>query len=159
MSSRTDSIRTRITNDHAASMAIYRSLTPDQWATPVPSDEGAAWTAKDVLAHVAVSEAGQLGQITRCIAGEVTVPDDFDLNRFNRRSAQKQADRTVNDMLNEIETGHAKVLETLDATADADLDKTGRHARGDTLTIEKFFIRITEHRLEHAQQLQQALKA
>src|SRR5688572_22717637 len=118
MSSRTDSIRSRITNDHAVSMAIYRAVTPEQWATPVPSDEGAAWTAKDVLAHVAVSETGQLGQITRCIAGEVTVPDDFDLNRFNRRSAQKQADRTVDDMLNEIETGHAKVLETLDATAD-----------------------------------------
>lgn len=158
MSSRKDSIRSRLTADHAASLAILKGLTEAQWATPVPSEEGAQWTAKDVLAHVAVSEGGQLGQITRCIAGEVTVPDDFDLNRFNRRSVQKQAERTIADMLAEIETGHAQVLAKLDSLADSDLDKTGRHARGDTLTVEQFFIRITEHRREHAEAIQKAIR-
>lgn len=154
MSSRKNTLRTRLTTDHAASLTIFRGLTEAQWATPVPSDEGAQWTAKDVLAHVAASEGGQLGQITRCLAGEVTVPDDFDLARFNRRSVQKQAERTIADLLAEIETGHAQVLAKLDSLADSDLDKTGRHARGDTLTVEQFFIRITEHRREHAEQIQ-----
>ena len=36
---------------------------------------------------------------------------------------------------------------------EADLDLTGRHARGDVLTIEGFFHRITEHRRQHAQEL------
>lgn len=157
MSSRKETIRNRVLADHAASMAIMRGLSSAQWAMPVPSDEGAEWTARDVLAHLAVSEGGQLGQLTRCLAGEVTVPDDFDLNRFNRRSAQKQADRAIADMLEEIERQHANVLAKLDEVVDSDLDKSGRHARGDVITVEQFFIRITEHRLEHAEALKKAV--
>lgn len=159
MSTRKDALRRQITADHAVSLAILKALTPEQWTQPVPSDEGAAWTARDVLAHLAVSESGQLGQITRCLAGEVTVPDDFDLNRFNRGSVKKRADKTPADLIAEIEAAHAQVLAQLDHTAEADLDKTGRHARGDTLTVEQFFLRITEHRLGHARELQRGLSA
>jgi len=157
MSERKAKLRAAIVADHAASMSIFRTLTPEQWLLPVPSDEGAQWRARDVLAHVAVSEAGQLGQATRCIAGEVTVPEDFDLNRFNRRSVQKQAETSVQEFLDLIERDHARVLSTLDATAEADLDKTGRHARGDTITVEQFFFRITEHRRQHAEAVRQAV--
>jgi len=157
MSSRKDTIRNRITIDHAACMAILNGLTPEQWQKPVPSDEGAQWTAKDVLAHLAVSEGGHVGQIARCVAGEVAVPDDFDLTRFNRRSVQKQTDKTVADLLKEIETAHAQILAKLDEVAGADLDRTGRHARGDVITAEQFFIRCTEHRRTHAEGLKKAV--
>jgi len=155
--SRKDIVRQTIEADHAISIAILYSFTPEQWQKPVPSYEGAQWTAKDVLAHLAVSEPGQLGQITRCLAGEVTVPDDFDLSRFNRRSAQKQADRSVAELIKEIETAHTQVLAQLDEVSEADFAKKGRHARGDILTVEQFFIRITEHRREHAEALQKAM--
>lgn len=159
MSSRKDSIRQTVLADHAACMAILNRFTPEQWEQLVPSEEDAPWKARDVLAHIAVSEGGQLGQLQRCVKGEVTVPEDFDLRRFNRRSVQKQADRAVADMLNEIETGHAQVLAALDAVAEADLDKKGRHARGDILTVEEFFTRITDHRRQHAEELKRALSA
>ncbi len=158
MSSRQDAIRQRLTADHAACMAILNSLTEAQWQTPVPSDEGAQWTAREVLAHLAVSESGQLGQIVRCLKGEDPVPADFDLTRFNRRSVQKQAEKSITDLLKDIEAGHAQALATLDTvTTDADFDKAGRHARGDVITIEQFFIRTTEHRRAHAEEIQRAL--
>ncbi len=155
--SRKDSIRQRITADHAACMTILNSFTPEQWEMPAPSDEGAQWKARDVLAHLAVSEGGQLGQITRCLAGEVPVPDDFDLTRFNRRSVQKQAEKSVAELLNAIEAGHTRVLATLETVSDADFDKSGRHARGDVITVERFFIRTTKHRRTHAEELQKAV--
>ncbi len=154
---RKESIRQQILADHAESLAVLKRLTPKQWAAPVPSDEGAPWTARDVLAHLAVSEGGQLGQVTRLLAGEQTVPPDFDLNRFNRGSVKKRADKSVDELLAEIESAHAQVLAALDAVAEADLDKTGRHARGDIITVAEFFTRITAHRREHAHQLKQAL--
>lgn len=157
MSDRKAKLRATMEADHAACLAILRRLTPEQWAQPVPSDEGAEWRARDVLAHVAVSEAGQLGQITRLLEGGLTVPDDFDLNRFNRRSVQKQAEASEADLLALLERDYVKVLSALDAVAEADLDKTGRHARGDTLTVEQFFHRITEHRRQHAEQMAQVL--
>jgi hypothetical protein len=49
-------------------------------------------------------------------------------------------------------------LEFLDELDETSLDILGRHASGEMLTIEGFFHRIAEHRLEHAQDLQQALK-
>lgn len=157
MSDRKDKLRQVIQADDAASLAIFKRLTPAQWATPVPSDEGVDWKARDVLAHVAVSEAGQLGVIKRVMAGESGVPADFELSRYNRRSVQKQADRPVEDLLAGIERDHAQVLEALEGVSDADLDKTGRHARGDTLNIEQFFERITQHRRQHAEELAQHL--
>lgn len=157
MPSRKDAMRQTILADHAACMAILGRFTPEQWEQPAPSEADAPWKARDVLAHIAVSEGGQLGQLQRCVKGEVTVPDDFDLRRFNRRSVQKQADRSVADMLKEIETVHLQVLAALDAVAEADLDKKGRHARGDILTVEGFFIRITEHRRQHAEEIWKAI--
>jgi hypothetical protein len=153
MSDRKDKLRQTIQADDAASMAIFKQLSPEQWAQPVPSDEDAEWKARDVLNHVTISEAGQLSVIQRVLAGQGGVPEDFDLNRHNRRSVQKQAERTVDDMLAGIAQAHAQVLSALESVSDADLDKTGRHARGDTLTVEQFFHRITEHRRQHAQEL------
>jgi hypothetical protein len=157
MSERKAKLRETMQADHTASMAILARVAPEQWSMAVPSDEGAEWKARDVLAHLAVSEGGQLGQITRCLEGGVTVPDDFDLNRFNRRAVQKQAETSVTELLAVIERDYAKLLSALDSVAEADLDRTGRHARGDTLTIEQFFHRAGEHRRQHAEQLAQVL--
>ena len=157
MSDRKTQLRATIEADHAASMAVFKALSDADWQTPAPSEDDAPWTARDVLAHLAVSEGGQLGQITRCVQGGTTVPDDFDLARFNRRSVQKQAEKSVPDLLAQIERDHAEVLTTLDALDEADLDKTGRHARGDVLNVEQFFHRITEHRRQHAEEIQRAL--
>ena len=157
MSERKDKLRATIQADDAASLVIFSRLTPEQWEMPVPSDEGALWKARDVLAHVAVSEGGQLTVIKRVLAGEGGVPEDFELNRYNRRSVQKQAERSVPELLAGIARDHAQVLETLAAVSDADLDKTGRHARGDTLSVEQFFQRISEHRRQHAEEIAHSL--
>ncbi len=158
MSERKNKLRETILADHAVGLAIFNSFSDAEWKAGAPSEDDAPWTARDVLAHVAASEGGQLGQITRLVAGGITVPDDFDLARFNRRSVQKQADKTVPALLEQIAAGHAEVLSTLENLDEAALDKTGRHARGDVLTVEQFFFRITEHRRQHAEELQRALR-
>lgn len=155
--SRKDSIRNTLETNNAASLAILKSFTAEQWKTPVPSEEEAPWTAKDVLVHISTAEAGHVGQITRAVAGEDPVPADFDLNRYNRRSVQKNAEKTVDELLDNLQTAYAQLLAKLDEVAETDLDKTARHARGDTLTVEGFFLRCAEHRLDHAEQLKKAV--
>src|SRR5438046_8677775 len=110
MSDRKDKLRQTIQADDAASMAIFKRLSPEQWNQAVPSDEGADWKARDVLNHVTISESGQLAVIQRVLAGQGGVPEDFDLNRYNRRSVQKQGERTVDDMLASLASRHAQVL-------------------------------------------------
>lgn len=155
--SRKDTIRAFLDQNNTASLAILRGVTTGQWQTPVPSESDAPWTAKDVLIHLAVSEAGHVNQITRAVAGEEPVPADFDLSRFNRRSVQKNAEKSVADLLRDLEAAYGQLVARLESVSEADLDKSARHARGDTLTVEGFFRRCAEHRLDHAQQLQRAI--
>lgn len=157
MSDRKAALRQTILADHAASLDLLRALTPEQWAAPAPSDEDAAWTVRDVLIHLAISEAGQLSALRRVLAGEPAVPADFDLNRYNRGSVRKRAGHSVAELLAAIEAAHAEVLAQLEQTPAEDLDRQGRHARGDTLTVAEFFTRITAHRLDHAREIQRAL--
>lgn len=157
--SRKEDIRAFMEGNNAKSLSILKSITAQQWQTPVPSEEDAPWTAKDVLIHLAVSEAGHVGQITRAATGQDAVPSDFDLNRYNRRSVQKNAEKTVDDLLADIQTAYSQLLAKLDEVSEADLDKTSRHARGDTLTVEGFFRRVAEHRLDHAEIIQNAIAA
>jgi hypothetical protein len=127
------------------------------WATPVYSAEAGQWTARDVLAHLADSERGQLGQVKRLVAGEQTVPPDFDLNRWNKRVVQKRAGQSPGELLGEIRAAYAALLGLLEGLDDADLDKVGRHARGDPLSAEGYFRRIAEHRAQHAAESRAAL--
>jgi hypothetical protein len=156
---RKDTLHATLQNNNAASLTILKGFTAEQWQTPVPSESDAPWTAKDVLIHLSISEGGHVGQITRAVAGEEAVPADFDLTRYNRRSVQKNAEKSVEDLLKDLEANFGQLVAKLDTITEADLDKTGRHARGDTLTVEGFFLRCAEHRLDHAQQLQKAVNS
>lgn len=155
--SRKEAIRAHLQQNHAGSMTILKSLTPGQWETPMPSESDAPWTAKNVLIHLAISEAGHVGQISRAVSGEEPVPADFDLTRYNRRSVQKNADKDIETLLQDLEAAFGQLTAKLDQIAEADLDRMARHARGDTLTVEAFFLRCSDHRLEHAQQIQTAI--
>ncbi len=155
--SRKETIRATLEKNNTASLAILKSITPEQWQTPVPSESDAPWTAKDVLIHLAISEAGHVGQVTRAASGEDGVPADFDLSRYHRRSVQKNAEKSVETLLTDLEAAYGQLLAKLDEVAETNLDKTARHARGDTLTVEGFFLRCAEHRLEHAEQIQKAV--
>jgi hypothetical protein len=157
--SRKQAIRAHLDQNNVASLAILKAVTEDQWLTPVPSESDAPWTAKNLLTHLAIAEAGHVGQITRAAAGQDPVPADFDLSRYNRRSVQKAAEKSVSDLLSELETAYDQLVAKLGELDDSDLDKTARHARGDVLTVEGFFLRCSDHRLEHAQQLQTAIRA
>lgn len=136
--------------------AIFSTLSAEQWNAPVPSDAEAPWTARDALAHVLVSDTGQFTLAQRIAAGGEGAPADFDLNRYNRSSVKKRADTPPAQLLADLAANHAAILAWLATLNEADLDKTGRHAAGDVLTVEGFLRRLSAHRLAHAREMQAA---
>ena len=157
MSDRKSHLRQAVEEKHAASWAILSSLMPEGWSRRVYSEEGADWTVRDLIAHLADSERGQVGQLQRLLQGGQTLPPDFDLQRWNRSAVAKRAGRAPEEHLSEILAAYHSGLTLLEGAAEADLDRIGRHARGDDLTVEAFFLRIASHRLEHAREIQKAL--
>lgn len=158
MSERKASIREHMQRQHAESWPVLNDLSDADLAQPVYSEEATGWTVRDVLGHLADSERGILGQVQRLIAGEVTVPEDFDLDRWNQSAVRKRAEVEVDQLLQDIENAYQDALTFLEDLEDQTLDLRGRHARGDTLSAEGFFRRMANHRARHATDIRESLQ-
>lgn len=157
MSDRRDTIREFIAAKNTESMAVLRALAEADWNKPVYAAEEVNWTARDVLAHLADAERGQLGQMQRLVAGQQSIPPDFDLNRWNKRAVEKRARQTPAELLADLQDAYSQVLPFLDRVGEADLDNVGRHPRGDEIDVETFFRRMAVHRAQHAAEIKAAL--
>ena len=134
---------------------IGRMETAD-WDRPAQSMEG-GWTVKQAMLHIATSESGQINTGKAIAAGQPTVPDDFDLNRYNRRQLEKNQAKQPPEILFSMAESRQKLLAFLDEVSSEDLEKRGKHGRGDVLSLEQLFYRIGEHEAEHTAAIKQAL--
>ena len=158
MSSRVNSIREFVQTKNRESMEVFERLGEADWTRPVYSTEGGGrWTVRDVLAHLADSEQGQLGQAQRIANGHPGVPPDFDLNRWNKRAVEKRADKSPAELLADVRDGYARVVVFLEGIAEDDLDKIGRHASGQDLSVEAILRHIAAHRATHVAEIEAAL--
>jgi hypothetical protein len=110
-----------------------------------------------MMLHLATAETGQMSTAKAIAAGQPTVPDDFDLNRYNNRQVEKNKDKQPPEILFGLAESRQKLFTFIDAVPEADLDKRGKHGRGDVISLEQLFYRIGEHEAEHAAAIKAAL--
>ena len=158
MSERKQAIADYMRISHAATWPVLSALTEAELHLPVFGDGEALWSIGDLVGHLADAESGLLGQVQRLLAGKATVPEDFDLNRWNRSAVRRSRGRPLQDLLDHILKSHREALTTLEATDEALLDRIGRHSSGEMLTVEAFFRRMSDHRRDHTADIQQALR-
>jgi len=154
MIDRKHALSTGLLQAHATLDAVLDQLTPSQWESPI-QEADARWTTRQLLSHLCDAARGQAGQITRIVAGEETVPPDFDLNRWNKRTVEKANDRSVAELRQTLADNHALVAKTLAAVSDADLDKVGRHSSLNMMIVETIFRLIGTHEIVHAKDIAQ----
>ncbi len=149
---RINEIVRRLNESRAYLNSVIRDLTSEQWEMPVQQTD-ARWTARQMLGHLRDAEKGMTGQITRIAAGQDGVPADFDLNRWNNRQIEKLADKSVAEIVSELETVRANLRGIIDALTDADLDKRGRHGSLQIMSIEAMLHLIAAHQMQHAPEI------
>lgn len=157
MSERKDELRNHLENRHAETWPFLQGLTEGDMPVEVYSSEDATWTVKDLLGHLADGERGNFGQAKRLVAGEQTVPEDFDLDRWNRGAVRRAAETSPDDLLRVISESYSSALAFLETLDESDLDKVGRHSSGEMMTTEAFLRRMVNHRLEHVTDIKSAL--
>jgi len=135
---------------------VIGQMQPSDWEQPVQAVEG-GWKVKQVLLHLATSESGQINAGKAIAAGQPSVPDDFDLNRYNNRQVEKNKDKQPPEILFGMAESRQKLLAFLGEVSAEDLDRRGKHGRGDVLSLEQLFYRIGEHEAEHTAEIKQAL--
>ena len=138
-------------------LTVVGQLNHEDWDKVVQSHEG-GWTVKQIMLHIATAEVGQISLGQAIAAGQPTVPDDFDLNRYNRRQIEKNQTKQPPEILFSLAESRQKLLAFLEQVSAEDLDKRGKHGRGDVISLEQLFYRIGEHEAEHAAEMQRVLK-
>lgn len=124
----------------------------DRWETQVYS-EGANWTVRQLLIHLAVADKGHNGMIKAIAQGENTIPEDFDLERFNRRSVEKRAEATPDELRAALRATAAERAAWLATCDDATLDQKGRHGSMQILSIAQILDVIAGHDRTHGQDI------
>ena len=156
MTDRTAFLQKRLTSAQTDCEAIFAQIG-NRWETPVYSD-GAAWTVRQVTIHLADAERGLLGQMQSIIeTGVSTVPDDFDVDRYNRRSVEKRDTMTGPEALAAQAQSRAQMIIWVGTLTDADLEKSGRHPVLGIIPIDMYIRVIARHQKDHAADIAQAL--
>jgi hypothetical protein len=128
----------------------------DRWDTPVYSD-GAAWTVRQLGIHLVVTDRGHNNMVQAITRGENTIPEDFDLDRFNKRSVEKRAEMTPEEIRAGLKATEAERNAWLDTIDDAALDKEGRHGSMRILTVEGILGVVASHDRDHANDIARVL--
>ena len=137
-------------------LQVVGQLQPADWDKVVQSTEG-GWTVQQALLHLATSENGQIRTAKAIAAGQPTVPDDFDLNRYNKRQLEKNQDKQPPEILFSMAESRQQLLAYLNEVSAEDLEKRGKHGRGDVISLEQLFYRVGEHEAEHTAEMKEAL--
>ena len=117
------------------------------------SSKNESWTIIDVLRHLFEAEKGMTTLMININKGSEGVPEDFDLNRYNKRSVQKLSEKSLDFLLNGFEENREKLFSLLSELSIEDLNKKGRHGTLLILTIEEIFNLIADHEKSHLEKI------
>ncbi len=156
MSERIDNLVSRLREREEETLALFRSLTPDQWDTPVYT-EGATWDVRTLLSHLVSSEQSLLRLYKSIQEGGAGVADDFDLDRYNASRVAKFANLPAEELVPLFEEGRAAMIAFVSGLTDDELDREGRHATEGVQTLENNIKIVYKHNQLHEADLRRAL--
>lgn len=118
------------------------------WEQQIYSD-GAQWTLRQLLIHLALADHGQNNVLMGIAEGKNLIPEDYDLNRYNSGSVNKKKDMTIEEARTGLAQSRARLVEWLNQTDEAVLDNQGRHASLHILSIAQILDVMANHEEGH----------
>jgi hypothetical protein len=116
----------RLETEGAKSLAIFRTLRPEQWEMTVYTD-GSAWTIRQLLAHFVTAEDGFLGLIDDIVAGGGGSPEGFDIDQYNETKVLEVGDELPERLISQYEQTRWATIEKVKKLEVEDLERVGRH--------------------------------
>lgn len=155
-------LKEHLNQARAQLLAIVEQIQArDLWDVPVQA-EGERWTALQMLRHLQDAQLGLTGQLKRLVMGEQTVPQDFDINRWNARQQRKMEDAslTPDQALESLAVGQQALFEFIDSIQDEDWAREGWQAGlQQMLPLERLIYVVGEHEAQHAAEMANALES
>ena len=155
MSEQVTQLQDKLTESRAYLDSILAQVA-DRWDVPVYSD-GLEWTVRQIVLHLADAEKGHNLQVRNIAEGRDIIPEDFDLERYNRRQTEKSAERTLESALHELETHRQELMDWLFTIDENLLAAKGRHATLKIMTVDEILETLVQHERTHADDIARAL--
>ncbi len=137
--------------------AFFGDLPPAAWDRRVYS-EGAAWTVRQVLAHLVQAEDSMRRLVERILAGESGVPEDFDLDAYNEYKVSQQKTDAPVALLDEFAAARRKTIVLIAGLVEGELDKIGRHPVLGEAPVEMILKLIYRHGNVHRRDIVKVLE-
>lgn len=134
----------------AAVADAVRDIPPDELDRRPPSG---AWTAREIVHHVADSESMAGIRLRRLIAEDEPVIHGYDEPEWARRL---HYDRPIETSLGVIAAVRAGSLELLRSLTPAEWSRAGTHTESGAYSVEDWLATYAEHSHDHADQIRRA---
>ena len=89
--------------------------------------------------------------------GQQVIPPDFDVQRYNARTTEKLASKTVGEARAEMTQSRQVLLEWLESVDEEKLSREGLHASGNVMTVRNMLRIQALHERDHARDIAAAL--
>jgi hypothetical protein len=156
MTDRRSDIISKLENSLHASIAFYRSLTPDELRLKVYQD-GESWAVIQVLAHMITIERSMQWLFKDILSGGPGAPPDFDIERFNRSQPKKLFKFELEELIQQFQLVREATISIVRNMDEKDLDREGRHAFHGHGKLERFIRWAYEHQRMHEDEMRQVL--
>jgi len=119
-------------------------------------DQG--WSARQVIHHVADSEAQSYARLRRLIAEPGTQIQGYDEGAWGENETLGYSDLPIENSLAVFKAVRASSLEILKRISTAQLDNAGIHSESGRYTVKDWIETYTKHPAEHAEQIRSGLE-
>jgi len=118
-------------------------------------DQG--WSARQVIHHVADSEAQSYARLRRLIAEPGTQIQGYDEGAWGENKTLGYSDLPINISLDVFKAVRASSLEVLKRISAEQMDNSGEHSESGTYTLRNWLETYIKHPTEHAEQIRTGL--
>jgi len=148
----------------AALAANYEKATNDFFRliegleeSDLDKNDGDGWTPRQVIHHLADSEAQSYARLRRLVAEPGTTIQGYDEGKWAESDVLGYRELPVELSINVLRSVRAASLMILRRLSEEQLQNSGTHTESGEYTIQKWVDSYTNHPVDHGQQITKAL--
>jgi len=126
-------------------------------ATDLDAPRENSWTARQVIHHVADSEAQSYARLRRLVAEPGTVIQGYDEAAWGENKTLGYEELPIEIAIDVFQAVRASSLEILKRLTEKQLENSCVHSETGEYTVEKWLETYIKHPIEHAQQMKSGM--
>ena len=149
----------RLADEYEKATRYFEKLAGDVADKDLDLRHPDGWSARQVIHHLADSEAQSYARLRRLVAEPAgSIIQGYDENLWAENPILGYNELNVSESLKVFAAVRAASLTIFRRLADSDLERWGEHTERGRITIRDWHTSYSKHPLDHAGQLERALK-